>query len=54
MIYSWGRGDYGQLGSGSTIDQYQPQEISSLHGVQQVSSDWIYCNDLLLLLCYDL
>ncbi|XP_019850124.1 PREDICTED: secretion-regulating guanine nucleotide exchange factor-like [Amphimedon queenslandica] len=36
MIYSWGRGDYGQLGIGNTIDQYQPQEISSLHGVQQV------------------
>ena len=29
-MYSWGAGDAGQLGLGSTIDQLRPQVIKSI------------------------
>ena len=35
-VYVWGRGDYGQLGTGYSVDQLQPTELPELQGVHQV------------------
>ena len=31
-LYSWGRGNYGRLGHGSSLDQTQPSLVTALKG----------------------
>lgn len=41
VVYSWGAGDAGQLGLGSTIDQLRPQVIASIRKCTAVSCGYV-------------